>query len=368
VHDCLIIGGGVIGLSVAWEFSRHGLSCAVLDQQAFGQESSWAGAGMLPPGNPQQAETSEERLRSHSHVLWPEWSAALRDASGIDNGFRRDSALEVRFAGQPGDLDDEVRRWLSTGVACQPLAESEARELEPELGPGISAAYLLPEHGQVRNPRHLKALHTACGRARVTLLPGTPVWEIARRDGRVTHVETPAGRMTAGHYVVASGAWSERLLAPLGNPPWVRPLRGQMVLLSQFPCSLGRVINLGHRYLVPRGDGRVLVGSTEEDVGFDRRNTAEGVLGLLELARQVVPALSQATLERTWAGLRPRSIDGLPYLGRLPGTDNLIVATGHHRAGLQLSPITAVLVGELIRGITPRVDLHGFRPDRVGSD
>ncbi len=368
MHDCLIIGGGVIGLSVAWELSRHGLSSAVLDQQAFGQESSWAGAGMLPPGNPQQAETSDERLRSHSHVLWPEWSAALRDASGIDNGFRRDSALEVRFAGQPGDLDDEVRRWLSTGVACQPLAESEARELEPELGPGISAAYLLPEHGQVRNPRHLKALHTACGRARVTLLPGTPVWEIARRDGRVTHVETPAGRMTAGHYVVASGAWSERLLAPLGNPPWVRPLRGQMVLLSQFPCSLGRVINLGHRYLVPRGDGRVLVGSTEEDVGFDRRNTAEGVLGLLELARQVVPALSQATLERTWAGLRPRSIDGLPYLGRLPGTDNLIVATGHHRAGLQLSPITAVLVGELIRGITPRVDLHGFRPDRVGSD
>jgi glycine oxidase len=323
---------------------------------------------MLPPGNPLQAETSEERLRSHSHVLWPEWSAALRAVTGIDNGFRRDSALELRFAGQPGELDDEVRRWLSTGVECRPLTEAEARQLEPQLGPGISAAYLLPEHGQVRNPRHVKALQIACGRAGVTLLPATPVWDIVCHQDRVTHVETPAGRYAADQFVVASGAWSERLLAPLGNPPWVRPLRGQMVLLSQLPCPLGRVINLGHRYLVPRGDGRVLVGSTEEDVGFDRRNTAEGVLGLLELARQVVPALSGATLERTWAGLRPRSIDGLPYLGRLPGTDNLVVATGHHRAGLQLSPITAVVVGELIRGITPRIELHGFRPDREGSD
>ncbi|MFN8857260.1 MAG: glycine oxidase ThiO [Planctomycetaceae bacterium] len=368
MHDCLIIGGGVIGLSVAWELSRHGLSCAVLDQQAFGQESSWAGAGMLPPGNPAKAETCEERLRSHSHVLWPEWTAALREASGIDNGFRRDSAIEVRFGGEPGELDDEIRRWHSTGVACQPLTAAEARGLEPALGPGITSAYLLPEHGQVRNPRHVKALQAACAGAGVTLLPGTPVWEIVRQGGRVTRVETPAGRFSAGQYVVASGAWSERLLAPLGNAPWVRPLRGQMVLLSQLPCPLGRVINLGHRYLVPRGDGRVLVGSTEEDVGFDRRNTAEGVYGLLELARQVVPALAQGTLERTWAGLRPRSIDGQPYLGRWPGLENLIVATGHHRAGLQLSPITAVLVGELVRGQEPRVDLHGFRPDRVGSD
>ena len=177
MHDCLIIGGGVIGLAVAWELSRHGLSCAVLDQQAFGQESSWAGAGMLPPGNPQQAETSEERLRSHSHVLWPEWSAALRDASGIDNGFRRDSALEVRFAGQPGDLDDEVRRWLSTGVACQPLSESGARELEPELGPGM------PARAQIR----ARAFRSP-GAERPDPAPGPPRSRIRARS---THAPGP---------------------------------------------------------------------------------------------------------------------------------------------------------------------------------
>lgn len=368
MHDCLIIGGGVIGLSIAWELALQGLSAIVLEQGEFGKESSWAGAGMLPPGNSAAARTPEARLRSLSHDLWPEWSATLRDVSGIDNGFHRAGGLELRFEGPADELDDEIRDWQAAGVDCEPLSADAARQLEPALGPGISAAYLLPHLGQVRNPRHLKALEAACLQRHVTLVGGTPVLQLVREGERIVRAETPAGHYVARHYVVAGGAWSERLLAPLGSAPWIRPMRGQIVLFHQLPSPLRRVINIGHRYLVPRGDGRVLVGSTEEDVGYDRRTTAEGVAGLIELARQIAPCLGQAAIERTWAGLRPRSIDGLPYLGRQPGMENLIVAAGHFRAGLQLSPATAHLVGQLVRGVPTTIPLSGFQPDRAGGE
>ena len=364
MHDVVIIGGGVIGLSLACELAGEGASVAVCDQGQMGQESSWAGAGILPPGNPDRAESPEARLRAASHVLWPQWSAPLNEETGIDNGFRRCGGLEVRQDGSPRALEEEIEAWRLEGVAVEPLTAHAAHEREPDLSPRFAAGYRLPEMGQVRNPRHLKALVALAARRSVALFPVTPVYGFDRVGEKIVAVETPAGRIRAGQFVVASGAWSGRLLEEADCSAAVRPLRGQIVLLNAQPSRLSHVINVGARYLVPRGDGRVLVGATEEDVGFDKRTTAAAVGGLMAFACELVPALANAAVEKFWSGLRPLSADGLPYLGPVDSALNLYAATGHFRAGLQLSCVTARVMAQLLLGRKTTVPLGPYSPGR----
>jgi glycine oxidase len=364
MQDVIIIGGGVIGLSLACELAREGLTVAVVDRGQMGQESSWAGAGILPPGNPRQAATPEARLRALSHVLWPEFSARLADLTGIDNGFRRCGGLEVRFSGRSGELDDEIEAWRQEGVTVEPLSSRSIGEFENQLHPEVTSAYRLPEMGQVRNPRHLKALSALCDRQGVVLAPGVEVLRFERSGTKIVAVETSSGKMSAAHFVIAGGAWSEKLLADVGCCGAVRPLRGQMVLLALPAAPIRHVVNIGHRYLVPRDDGRVLAGATEEVAGFEKRTTACGVGDLVKLAARLVPALARATFERAWSGLRPQSADGLPYLGGVPQFENLFAATGHFRAGLQLSPATALVLSQAILGRETAVPLAPYSPGR----
>jgi glycine oxidase len=364
VHDVIIIGGGVIGLSIACELAGEGVSVAVLEQGQMGQESSWAGAGILPPGNPEFARTPEARLRAASHVLWPDLSARLKAETGIDNGYCRSGGLEVRVGGAASALDDEAAAWHDEGVVAVSLANREVGEFERELCPEIASAYRLLEMGQVRNPRHVKALVALALKRGVSLFPGVMVCGFDRQREKIVSVETMGGKFSARQFVVAGGAWSGRLLQELGCHATVRPLRGQIVLLAMQPSPIRHVVNVGPRYLVPRGDGRVLVGATEEVAGFDKRTTAGGVGGLMEFALELVPALASATFERSWAGLRPQSADGLPYLGRVSQADNLYVATGHFRAGLQLSPVTGLVMSQLLLGREPAVPLAPYSPER----
>jgi glycine oxidase len=367
MQDVLIIGGGVIGLTLALRLAEQGVTSAVLDQNGLGQESSWAGAGMLPPGCPDKAQSPEARLRAASHVLWPTLSAELREATGIDNGFRRCGGLEVRLAGPSHELDGEIKHWRSEGVDVIPLEGSALTACEPGLSAEVSAAYHLPEMGQVRNPRHVKALIAACTAKGVRLLPGTPVWQFDRSGERILAVETSSGRFKSRQFVIAGGAWSGRLLEQVGCRAAVRPLRGQIVLLSQPRSPVNRVVTVGTRYLVPRGDGRLLIGSTEEAADFDKHTTAAGVGGLIEFAVRLSPGLGAATVERTWAGLRPQSPDGLPYLGRIPHCENLFVAAGHFRAGLQLSPISAALLTQVLLGQPTALPLAPYAVDRPAA-
>ncbi len=357
--DVAIIGGGIIGLTSAYFLAKEGVSVAVYDRGDFGKEASWAGAGILPPGNPDRSATPGDRLRGIGSWRFPHFSAELRELTGIDNGYRPCGGIEF-LAEEDTDVPGV---WAAEGIPFERLTLAEAKKLEA-LGRVEGEPYLLPGFAQVRNPWHLRALVAACEKVGVRLHPnaGAEAWELG--SGRVGAVRLATGdRVIAKHFLLAAGAWSEALLRPLGCQPHVHPVRGQIALLRGPSCS--RVLMFGKRYLVPRGDGLTLVGSTEEpEAGFEKRTTPEGIGGLCGFARRVVPSLEAAKLETSWAGLRPGSPDGLPFIGRVPGWDNVFVAAGHFRAGVQLSIGTAQAISELLTCKPTCVPLEAFALDR----
>jgi glycine oxidase len=360
--DVLVMGGGVIGLTAAYFLAREGLAVEVVDQGGLGQEASWAGAGILPPGNPAQAPTPFDQLGAHSAALYPVLSAELRERTGIDNGYMRSGGLEF-VDGDEGTVDE----WRAQGVAYEHVTGTQLHRLEPAVNTAVGSAYFLPDMAQLRNPRHVKALIAGCADLGVAFYPGCPVRMLERRRDHITSALTSAGPMSAGRYLAATGAWSDALLGALGWRPGIRPVRGQIALLNTGAPVLRRILLQGKRYLVPRGDGRVLAGSTEEEAGFDKRTTARAIAGLLKFAIELVPALADAPLERAWAGLRPASSDGLPYIGQVPGVDNLFMAAGHFRSGIQQSPATALVLKELFLGQELTVSLDAFRLDRASA-
>lgn len=276
MKDVIVVGGGVIGLSIAWELAGQGMTVAVLEQGEFGREASWAGAGILPPGNSGGATTGEARLRAASYALWNKLSEELLTETGIDNGYRNCGGIHVALRDEATgkSWQTEVDTWRAEGVRIDELDAKETHRLEPRLSPDIVSAYCLPDLSQVRNPWHMRALYTACAVRGVELLAGQPVVGFDRKHEKINGVRTPSGVERAGQFCVAGGAWSKQILVEAGCAIEVAPVRGQMVLLEACPTPIRHVIEQGPRYLVPRGDGRILVGSTEENVGFEKRNTA----------------------------------------------------------------------------------------------
>ena len=358
--DVLILGGGVIGLSTAWFLAEAGVRVTIVDKGDFGHEASWAGAGILSPANPEHASTALDRLRTHSRGMFSSLSQKLREQTGIDNGYLVCGGLEL-FTRADEESSDE---WRGEGDAFEELNGDELHRRYPDVSASVQRAYYLPDMAQLRNPRHLKALQAACAARGVCMRPGCAVNRLVHRGSRIESVETGQGRLTAGRYLLAAGAWSEALLKALGWRLGIRPVRGQIALVNTGTAGIRPLLLCGKRYLVPRGDGRVLIGSTEEDVGFDSRTTAAVIAELLQFAASLAPGLASAAVERCWAGLRPGSPDGKPFLGAVPGVDNLFVAAGHYRAGIQLSPGTALVMKQLLLGEKPMIALEDFRLNR----
>lgn len=361
--DVLVIGGGVIGLTTAYYVARDGATVTVLDRAAPGSEASWAGAGIIPPGNPDRAATPYDRLRATSSRLFPELTAELLERTGIDNGYRVCGGLEV-FTSPPDGIPD---LWAAEGIDFHTVRPSRWRRIEPNVQLEDALVYFLPEMAQVRNPWHLRALVAACEQLGVRIEPNLPVVRVRTAGSRVVAGQTEAGaEWSADRFLISAGAWSERLLAQLGLRTGISPVRGQMALFHPPTLLLTRVVCVGKRYLVPRGDGRILVGSTEEpEAGFEKRTTDSGIAGLVRFAGEIVPPLRDVALERTWAGLRPGSPDGMPFLGRISQWENAFVAAGHYRAGIQLSPATGRVMADLIQARPPVFPVDAFRPDRT---
>lgn len=367
-RDVLIIGGGAIGLSIAYALSLEGVSCSVLDRGPLAREASWAGAGIISPGSRIASPLPLARLRTLSASTFPAWSASLFDETGVDNEYRVCGGLDVAFTpNEENNLRASAGRWRAEGIEFERLGPAELAAFEPCLSSSIRSAYFLPGRAQVRNPRHLRALASACFRRGVALHPHRVVLGFRTSGDRVVSVRTQAGELAASLVVVAAGAWSSSLLEETGLSVPTPPVKGQIVLLKREPGFLRRIVEHGRHYLVPRDDGQILVGATEENTGFDHVPTADGTRDLLELAFRLCPGLSDAPLASTWTGLRPGSRDTRPYIGPSPAHSNLLIATGHFRAGLQLSPGTALVVSDLVLGRPPRIDLDDFRPNRDDS-
>jgi glycine oxidase len=378
MHDVLVIGGGVIGLSLAYELTGHRLAVRVIDRREPGRESSWAGAGILPPASQRDNAAPLEHFAALSNTLHARWADQLAQETGIDNGYRRCGAVYLASSdAEARELQVLQQSWQAGGVDCRWLNAADLRDLEPNLAPsttlplplgkgrgeGLYALYA-PEESQLRNPRHLRALLAACHQRGVQIDANVACEGFDVVGDRIIAVRTSAGQLAAKSFCVASGAWSRLVAEPLGMSLRIRPIRGQIVLFAGKSPLVSRIVNVGRRYLLPRDDGRILAGSTEEDVGFAPHTTEVAIEALTRFATDLVPSLKQATVERAWAGLRPGADHGLPYLGQVPGIANAFVAAGHYRQGLQLSTGTAIVVSALIRGEKPPVDLSAFRIDR----
>jgi glycine oxidase len=364
IHDVVIVGGGVIGLAIAREAAASGLSVQLLEKSDTGTEASGASAGMLAA----QIEAHEAgpllSLAVKSRDLYPAFLRDLEAETGLGVDLRTEGALVVgRDDGEMRTLEQEASVQQALGLPLAWLGPDELASCEPGLARELCGGFHLPrEHSldPVLLTRALRRSAEAKGaliasHVEATRIEAGPVRAVLTADGE---------RYPAGAIVLAAGAWSSSLGGCGFTPPPSEPVRGQIVCF-RAPGLLSHIVVGRDAYLVPRGDGRVLVGSTMERAGFDRSVTALGLARLTSAALLLVPALAQAPLHGAWAGLRPGSPDGLPVIGRLG--DGVYAACGHLRQGVTLAPMTARLVAALVAGKDPEVDLTPFRPERFAA-
>lgn len=370
MDDTLIIGGGAVGLSLAYELARRGEKVRVIDKGQLGRESSWAGAGIVPPAIVRPEDHPLVQLGGHSYRMHTEWSTRLKHDTGVDTGYRTTGAIYL--AHDPSVLDrleNDVAPFRAQNLPVEKLTGARLTELEPALAGAfddgrVVAGYLVPDEVQLRNPWYVRALETACSDLGVKFTTAAPAEEFLVEGGLVRAVRTPVGNFTANKFCLTTGSWSKQLGEMLGLNMAIKPIRGQIVLLHPAKPVIKGIVYSGRKYFVGREEGRVLVGSTEEDVGFDKTTTSVVVRELLDFALNMAPSLNDATVEQSWAGLRPHSADNNPYLGRSPNHANFYVAAGHYRWGLCLSPATAVVMTQLMYNEPTLVDMTPFRLDR----
>jgi glycine oxidase len=365
----LIVGGGVIGLSIAEHLTRKGRSCVLLDRGPFAKEASWAGAGYLDLRGAARVGGAFFDLCRRSFELFPQWTQRLKMDAGPDPEWVGSGSLDLVFG---EDEEKEVHelevKLLSHGIRGEWWTSSKALAKEPGLAPGIRSAFHLKGTAQVRPPRLNRALLNFLLRAGAELRELEGVEDFVLDGRRVVGVKTSKGFLEGKEVVLASGAWTSALAAKLGCPLPIRPFRGQVVMYRAEPGALRSILFMGsgptYTYLVPRLDGHIYVGSTLEDVGFDKGTTPEGMEKLKKGAARALPSLSQRWIEENWAGLRPSSPDHLPFLGRLPGVEGAWVASGHFTHGLLLAPVTGELMAQALLGEEPSLDLTPYAPSR----
>jgi glycine oxidase len=367
--DVVIVGGGIIGLACAWRARQAGLSVTLLERGRTGEGTSRVAAGMLAPVSEVEFGEAGRRvldLGLRSAELWPRFAADLEEQTGLDLGLRRTGTLVVaRDADEARELERQLAFRESLALPAHRLLPSAARELEPALTPTVRLALHAPEDHSVDPRLVLAALRVACEmdgvlvgeQVRVATVEHAGALGKAGPDGpegraRVSGVLLDDGEhIAAGQVVLAAGAWTPELDLPAGASIPVRPVKGQILRLRDpaGPGLLTRVVRFHGGYLVPRGDGRYVLGATVEERGHDLQPTAGGVYELLRDAHELVPGIEELEIEELSVGLRPSTPDNAPAIG--PGAlEGLVWATGHHRNGILLAPLTAELVAKTLTG------------------
>ena len=346
MSDVVIIGSGISGMLVARELCAENISVTVVERAAAtGQESSWAGGGIISPLYPWRYDAAVTRLAQWSQHEYQALSESLFAATGIDPEWTQNGLLIMT-----DELEQAVSWARQFGETLQVVDAQAIREIEPAFSyPGGSAVWM-PEVAQVRNPRMLKALKAFLERQQVKFVTAAEAQGFLVSKGRIQGIKTSQGELFADRVVVASGAWSQQLLATVDqNVPRIEPVQGQMLLFKAIPDLVRRIVLSGQRYVIPRRDGRVLVGSTLERVGFRKQATEVARAELYATALKLIPALANWPVEHHWAGLRPGSPQGIPYIYEHPEITGLYVNCGHYRNGVVLGPAAArLLVDQLL--------------------
>ena len=366
-YDVVIVGGGIIGGSIAFELAQRNLRVAVLDRQELMREASWAAAGMLSPAPDCVAAIPLVPLGRASLALYPNFIDAVEEASGLRTGFRAGGAIEVICHGDAErELSTLVALHHGLGLACEPLSQEEARNMEPVLGRNACAAAFLADECSIEPRALTQAVLAAAASAGAALSPGVEVISLAIDGEKCAGVKTSRGEIFyATQVVLAAGCRSSQILDAAPYAPTF-PVRGQMVALRHTGTPIRHVLRSERGYLVPRGvesPQTVVVGSTIENAGYEKRVTSGGIEKILSAANELAPELAKAEIIETWCGLRPGTPDQLPILGPAD-IDGLVFATGHYRNGILLAPVTAKFVGQWIAEKRTSFDVEPFSPLR----
>ncbi len=367
--DILIIGGGVIGLSLARELHRKGVShITILERGKLGRESSFAAAGILAPNDESEKHSVLFEICMESKRLYPNFAEQLFAETGVDVELDRGGSLYPAFSDAGvAEIRRHLERGKSANLNVEHLSAEAVRKVEPFVSPDVREGLFFPDDWQVENRKLLLALQKYAELNRIEIVEDAEVKNLLTEGGKVIGAETPDEKFFADTTVLATGAWTSLIksgenILPL---PDVKPIRGQMLCFKTAERLFSTVIYSPRGgYLVPRVDGRILIGATVEDAGFDKNLTEEGLKFLLETAYEISPHLASLEIFDKWAGLRPFTADGLPILGAFPEIGNLYIATAHYRNGILLAPLTAKILAEKIVGNLDSKYLEIFSPKR----
>jgi len=345
-RDCIVVGGGLLGMLTAYFLRREGLDVALLEQGKVCRESSWAGGGILSPLVPWDYPDAVSDLVQWSQRHYPALVRELQDISGIDPEWQQSGLLMVGVS-----LEPRIIHWQEKYPGdIEQLTARQVQQLEPCLTPITEMSLLLPEIAQIRNPRLCQALSACLKMQGVTVHEHTRVEGLRIETDRITGISTDRGEYHTGCVVVAAGAWSKSVLAGILPVLPVDPVRGQMIQFAASPRLLRHIVLAEGHYLIPRKDGLVLAGSTLENTGFDNKTTPEAMEMLSEFAVRLLPGLADCNIVNHWAGLRPGKPDGIPVIGNHREIKGLFLNTGHFRNGVILAPASVQLLLDIMMG------------------
>lgn len=363
MSDILIIGGGIIGMLTARELSLAGMTVTIVEQSEAGHESSWAGGGIISPLYPWRYSDAVSALAKWGQAVYPQLIEEINSETGLDAELCRSGLLILN-----SDEEEAALEWAKNWrTNVQLIENSKLYELEPKLSPevtGSEKSIWMPEVSQVRNPRLVKALRKYIKRLGVTLKERVQVNDFVIKDNNVTGVKTSSGEISAEQIIVAGGAWSAKLLEKINISIHVEPVKGQMILFKAKPGEVKHIVLSQERYVIPRRDGRVLVGSTLEYTGFNKSTTDSARKELYQEAIRIVPELEKYEVEHHWAGLRPSSPDGVPYICEHPKVKGLYINSGHFRNGVVLGPASARLMADIVLKRSLILDKNAYQSAR----
>ena len=355
--ECIVIGGGVIGMMTARALHLSGMDVLLLERGPLGGESSWAGGGIISPLYPWRYPDSVNVLAQHSKTLYPDLVAQLRDESQVDCELLHSGLLIVDQDERESAMEWS-RQWSEN---MQHITDrKKLLSVESALADEIDQALWMPEVMQVRNPSIMKALRGSFNHLGIRYRENTPVQQIVVQAGRVTGVRVDEEIIGADRVIVAGGAWSAGLIEAVQHVD-VEPVKGQMIMFKGEPDLVKRIVLAKGHYIIPRRDGRVLAGSTLERVGFDKTTSTSALAELQETAASLVPVLATLPVERQWAGLRPGTANGVPYICAVDDVEGLYLHAGHYRNGIVLGPASVQLMAELVLGQETHCDPSPYK-------